>query len=188
MPDKFENLSVVMYRTGKAGCILFTLLDSFASSLRDQPVKVEVNYQWGYTRLGMGDRSTPMILATELWTLTHNEWQIYPKQANETRADGTVCHDTFGTADEFQQMCIHEFAIIPEKYLIAAFRGSSINSQLDRGRLLQYSAWTGRKKLSGPLYRPGLRFSRGIQCPEGSQVSSYTQTKLHTSSMSVGRT
>jgi hypothetical protein len=84
------------------------------------------------------------MLATELWTLTHDEWKIYLKQAHETRADGTVSHDTFGTADEFQQMCIHEFAVIPEKYLIAAFRGSSINSQLDRGRLLQYFAWTGQ--------------------------------------------
>jgi hypothetical protein len=110
--------------------------------LRDQPVKVEVNYHGGYTHLGMGDRYTPMMLATELWSLTHNEWQIYPKQAHETRADGTVCHDTFRTADEFQQMCIHEFAVIPEKYLIAAFRGSSINAQLDRARLLQYFAWT----------------------------------------------
>jgi hypothetical protein len=153
MPDKFENLSVVMYRTGKAGYILFTLLDSFASSLRDQPVKVEVNYQWGYTRLGMGDRYTPMMLATELWTLTQNEWQIYPKQAHETRADGTVCNDTFGTTDEFQQMCIHEFAVILEKYLIAAFRGSSINSQLDRGRLLQYFAW------SGQVIENGIAFS-----------------------------
>jgi hypothetical protein len=56
MPDKIENLSVVMYRTGKAGYILFTLLDSFAPSLRDQPVKVEVNHRGGYTRFGMGDR------------------------------------------------------------------------------------------------------------------------------------
>jgi hypothetical protein len=101
----------------------------------------------------MGDRYTPMMLATELWTLTQNEWQIYPEQAHETRADGTVCHDTFRTADEFQQMCIHEFAVIPEKYLIAAFRGSSINSQLDRGRLLQYFAWTGQ------VIEDGIAFS-----------------------------
>jgi hypothetical protein len=102
MPDKFENLSVVMYRTGKAGYILFTLLDSFASSLRDQTVKIEVNDRGGYTSLGMGDRYTLMMSATELWTLTHNEWQICPKQAYETRADGTVCHDN-GTAEEFHQ-------------------------------------------------------------------------------------
>jgi hypothetical protein len=56
MPEIFENLSVVTYRTGNAGYILFTLIDSFADSLRDQPVKVEVSYQWGYTRLGMGYR------------------------------------------------------------------------------------------------------------------------------------
>jgi hypothetical protein len=40
MPEAFENLSVVTYRTGKEGPILFTLLNSFANSLRDQPVKV----------------------------------------------------------------------------------------------------------------------------------------------------
>jgi hypothetical protein len=136
MHEIFKNLSVVAYRTGKAGYILFTLLDSFANSLRDQPVKVEVENEWGYTRIGMGDRYTPMMLATELWTLTQNDWQIYPKPAHETRADGTVCHRSFVTADEFEQTFIHDFAVIPEKLLAAAPRGSAIRSQLDQGSLL----------------------------------------------------
>jgi hypothetical protein len=141
MPETFQNLSVVAYRTGKAGYILFTPLDSFANSLRDQPVKVEVEYEWGYTRIGMGNRYTPMLLATELWTLTQNDWQIYPKPAHETRADGTVCHRTFRTADEFEQTFVHDFAVIPEKFLAAAPRGSAVRSQLDQGSLLQYFAW-----------------------------------------------
>jgi hypothetical protein len=45
MPEVFEVLSVITYRNGKAGYIVFTLLDSFADGLRDQPVKVEVEYQ-----------------------------------------------------------------------------------------------------------------------------------------------
>jgi hypothetical protein len=55
MPETFQSLSVITYRTGKAGYILFTLLDSFANSLRDHPVKVEVEYECGYTRIGMGE-------------------------------------------------------------------------------------------------------------------------------------
>jgi hypothetical protein len=90
-----------------------------------------------------------MMLATELWTLTHNQWHIYPKQAHETRADGTVCHDIFETAEEFQQLDIHEFSDIPEKFLAAAFRGSSITSHFDKGRLLQYSAWAGQVAETG---------------------------------------
>jgi hypothetical protein len=95
MPNAFEGMSVVTYRNGKAGHVLFTLLDSFANSLRDHPVKVEVEYQWGYTRIGMGDRYTLRMSATELWSFTRNDWQVYPEPAYQTRADGTVCHRTF---------------------------------------------------------------------------------------------
>jgi hypothetical protein len=66
IPEKFEGLSVISYRTGKAGYILFTLLNSFAHSLNDQPVRVEVEYDLGYTRIGTGDRYTERILGSEL--------------------------------------------------------------------------------------------------------------------------
>jgi hypothetical protein len=74
MPEVFEEISVVTFRNGKSGYILFTLLNSFSSSLRDQPVKVEVEYRGGYTRIRMCDRYTLRMLATELWTLTRNDW------------------------------------------------------------------------------------------------------------------
>jgi hypothetical protein len=141
MPETFENLSVVTYRTGNAGYILFTLTSSFADSLRDQPVKVEVSHQWGYTRLGMGDRYTLRMLASELWTLTRNDWQAYPRAANQTRADNTVCHTSTSTAESFHQAFIDSFADPPPKVLVGIPRGSSIKNQLDQGLLLQYVAW-----------------------------------------------
>jgi hypothetical protein len=140
MPEAFENLSVVTYRTGNAGYILFTLFDSFADSLRNQPTKVEVCYQWGYTRIGMGDRYTLRMLAMELWTLTRNDWQVYPRAANQTRADNTVCHESTTTAESFHQAFIDSFADPPPKVLVGAARGSSIRNQLDQGLPLQYIA------------------------------------------------
>jgi hypothetical protein len=95
MPEFFEGLSVTATRNGREGRILFTHINSYHNSLRDQPVKVEVSYRWGYTRIGMGDRYTLMMLANELWVLTHNKWDVYPKQPHQTRADGTICHETF---------------------------------------------------------------------------------------------
>jgi hypothetical protein len=152
MPGTFDGLSVITYRNGKAGHILFTLLDTFANSLKDQPVKVEVEYRWGYTRLGMGDRYTLRMLATELWALTRNDWQVYPGPARETRADGTVCHDTFDNADKFHQTFIDDFAAIPEKVLVGTPRGSAIRSQLDQGRLLQNFAWAGQAIETGVAF------------------------------------
>jgi hypothetical protein len=49
MPEMFDEMSVITFRNGKAGYILFTLLNSFANSLRDQPVKVEVEFHGVYT-------------------------------------------------------------------------------------------------------------------------------------------
>jgi hypothetical protein len=143
MPETFENLSVVTYRTGEAGYILFTLFDSFAESLKRMPVKVEVTYQWGYTRIVSGDRFTLRMLATELWELTRNDWQVYPRAARETRVDGTVVHSSTDTAESFHQTFIDSFAEAPPKVLVGNPRGSAIKSHLDQAILLQYFAWTG---------------------------------------------
>jgi hypothetical protein len=144
MPETFKGLSVTTYRTGEAGYILFTLLNSFADSLRDQPVKVEVNYHWSYTRIGMGDRYTLRMLATELWTLTRNDWQVYPRSARETRADGTVVHDSSDTSESFRQTFLDSFAEAPPKVVVGTPRGSSIKSPIDQALLLQYFAWAGQ--------------------------------------------
>jgi hypothetical protein len=144
MPESFGNLSVVTYRTREAGYILFTLLDSFADSLKNQPVKVGVTYQWGYTRIGMGDRYTLKMVAMELWALTRNDWQIFPTAASETKADGTICHDSTGDSESFCQAFIDSFAEIPPKVLAGTPRGSSIKSQIDQALLFQYFAWAAQ--------------------------------------------
>jgi hypothetical protein len=141
MPTTFTGLSMVTSRNGKEGRILFTLIDSYADSLRDQPVKAQVTYFRGYTRIGMRDRYTLMMLASELWTLTRNNWEIYPMQAIQTKADGTICHGTYDNPDDFQSAGINSFALIPEKVLAATPRGTSIRVVLDQAHLLQYFAW-----------------------------------------------
>jgi hypothetical protein len=152
MPTQFEGLSMITSRNGKEGRILFTLLDSFGSSLKDQPVKVEVEYQRGFTRIGMGDRYTLRMLVTELWALTQNRWGIYPGPAYQTRADGTACHRTFSTADEFHQDFLDDMLTPPEKVLSGTPRGSEIRNQLDRPRLLQYFAWAGQNIETGVAF------------------------------------
>jgi hypothetical protein len=152
MPEMFEEMSVVTRRNGKASYILFTLLNSFANSLRDQPVKVEVEYHGGYTRIGMGDRYTLRMLATELWKLTRNDSEVYPDLPYQTRADGTVCHSTFDSAEKFRQSFLDDFANAPEKVLVGASRGSAIRNPLDQGRLLQYFAWAGQEIMTGVAF------------------------------------
>jgi hypothetical protein len=127
IPPAVQGMSVITYRDGKAGYVLFTLLDSFATSLKSQPIKVEVEYQWGYTRIGMGDRYSLMMLANELWSLTRNAWDVYPAFPYQTRADGTVCHKCLGSAQEFRQIAIEELTDTPEKVLSGTPRGSIIS-------------------------------------------------------------
>jgi hypothetical protein len=152
MPEMFDEMPVIPYRNGKAGDILFTLLNSFANSLRGQPVKVEVEYHGGYTRIGMGERYSLRMLAMELWKLTRNDWEVYPEPAYQTRADGTVCHKTFDSADKFHQSFVDDFAAIPEKVLVGTPRGSAIRCRLDQGRLLQYFAWAGQEIMTGVAF------------------------------------
>jgi hypothetical protein len=104
IPEEFEGLSVTSRRNGKAGYVLFTLLDSFSSSLDDLPVKVEIEYHLGYTRIGMGDRHTPRI-------------------------DGTICHGTTDNPESLRQAFINSFADPPENFLVGGPRGATIRCQ-----------------------------------------------------------
>jgi hypothetical protein len=109
-------------------------------------MKAEVFYRWGYTRIGMPDRYTLRMLATELWALTENDWGIFPKPPILTRADGTIQHETFETAAEFHQTFLdslgdYEF---PPKVLVGTPRGSVIENHADQVCLLQYFAHAGQ--------------------------------------------
>jgi hypothetical protein len=99
----------------------------------------------------MGDRYTLMMLANELWSLTHSNWNVYPALPYQTRADGTVCHKCL-SSDEFHQLPIDEFFEAPEKVLVGTPRGSFIRNPLDQGRLLQYFAWAGQAIETGVAF------------------------------------
>jgi hypothetical protein len=93
------------------------------------------------------------MLATELWTMTRNDWQVYPATAYQTRADGTVCHKTVGSAAEFHQVFVDDFAEVPEKVLAGTPGGAFIRNPRYQGRLLQYFA------RAGPDIEMGVAFS-----------------------------
>jgi hypothetical protein len=101
MPDTFTNLSMRTYRSGEAGYILYEPLDSFAGNLTDMPVRVQMEYEWGYTKLGMGESYTQRMLAAEFWTLTHNAWNIFPESSFARDIDGTIRHHVSNDSNKF---------------------------------------------------------------------------------------
>jgi hypothetical protein len=111
-----------------------------------------VEYRGGYTRIGMGDRYTLRMLATELWSLTQSDWQVYPACAYQTRSYGAGCHKTFDSSTEFHQTVLDDFATAPEKVLVGTPRGSAIRCPLDQNRLLQYFAWAGQEIQTGVAF------------------------------------
>jgi hypothetical protein len=139
MPDTFENLSVRTYRDGKAGYILFELLDSFATSLMDRPCRVQIEYEYGYTRLGIGEGYTLRVLAQEFWALTKNDWNLYPKSSHERLIDGTICHLTSHSPESFHNALeVDRIDPPPVKIQEDGGRGTSINASTDQASLLRY--------------------------------------------------
>jgi hypothetical protein len=92
----------------------------------------------------MCERYTLSMLAMEMWDLTQNYWQFFPRAANQTRADETVCHDSTDSAESFRQAFIDSFAEAPPKVLPGTPRGSTVKSPLDQTLLFQYFAWAGQ--------------------------------------------
>jgi hypothetical protein len=78
LPGSFVDVSVTTSRSGNASYILFEPDDNFAGRPSEMPIKVRISYNNGYTIIGMGDRYTLQMLATEFWTLTHNAWDMFP--------------------------------------------------------------------------------------------------------------
>jgi hypothetical protein len=55
MLDTFSNLSVGAFRDRRAGYILYEPLDSLEGNLTDMPVRVQIEYHYGYAKLEMGE-------------------------------------------------------------------------------------------------------------------------------------
>jgi hypothetical protein len=142
MPDTCENLSVRTYRDGKAGYILFEQLDSFTMSLTDMPCRIHMEYEYGFTRLGIGEAHTLRMLAQEFWGLTRNDWSLYPNPSHARMVDGTICHRTTNNPSSFHDsLSVDRIDEPPIKVQEDGGRGTSINSAADQASLLRYWAW-----------------------------------------------
>jgi hypothetical protein len=151
MPEVLEGLSVKTYRDGKAGSVLFEPLDSLGGNMTDMPVRVRIEYDYGYTRLGMGEGYTLRMLAQEFWALTHNSWDLHAGVSVAREIDGTIRHGTTNNAASFHNSLSTDFIVEPPaKIQEDQGRGTSINSKEDQARLLQYWAWASWWNPAGP--------------------------------------
>jgi hypothetical protein len=130
--------------------ILFEPLDSWARSLADQPVQVQIEYRYGHTRFGMGGQYTMRMLASEFWGLTRNDWRVYPKIPVARLPDGTIRHETTDDAKSFQAAFdVDLISEPPVRIQEDAGRGTDINCAQDRARMLQYLAWAQQSISAG---------------------------------------
>jgi hypothetical protein len=54
-------------------------LDSLAGNMKDMPVRVQIEYHYGYAKLGMGEGYTQRMLAQEFSALAHNDWNFFAR-------------------------------------------------------------------------------------------------------------
>jgi hypothetical protein len=142
-PNTFTNLSVQTPRTGEAGYILYEPLDGLAGKITEMQLRVQIGYDYGYTKLGMGDSYTLGMLAAEFWTLTHNAWNMSPEASTERDIDGTILHKVSQDSGRFHNsLPIDQMDVPPVKIQEDNGRGTAINHAEDQARLLQYWAWS----------------------------------------------
>jgi hypothetical protein len=102
MPLLIEGASVQTWKDGRSGYILFTPRDCLTVPVGAMEVQVIIEYDQGYTRVGMGNAYTMNMLAEEFLTLTQDQWKIYPLNGYRRLTDGTVFHRVTGDRDIFQ--------------------------------------------------------------------------------------
>jgi hypothetical protein len=108
-------------------------------------VQAIIDYDQGYTRVGMGNAYTIQMLADEFLTVTQNQWRIYPLNGHRRLTDGAVVHGVTNDYDIFRAAAAdHELQKLPPKILEERGRGTQIMSVEDQGKLLQYWAHYGR--------------------------------------------
>jgi hypothetical protein len=133
MPGRLIGLPVRACRDGHAGYILYEPVDRLAANLTDQPIRVQIECQYGFAKLGIGDRYTLRMLAQEFWALARNEWLPYPGVGFARLTDGTIPHSTTSDPVSFQgAMRVDLMAEPPVKIRENAGRGTVINSGVDQ--------------------------------------------------------
>jgi hypothetical protein len=90
----------------------------------------------------MAESYTLRMLAMEFWALTHNDWDPCPKFQFQTEQDSLIRHGTSESEGDFQVALATDVIEKATAKVLAGPRGTMINSQLDRDRLLQYCEWS----------------------------------------------
>jgi hypothetical protein len=105
-------------------------------------VQVLIEYQLGYTRIGMGNTYTIKMLADEFEAVTQGLWGIYPLNGYRRLTDGSVVHGVTNDRDLYWAAAADQtIQVCPPKILEERGRGTPITNQEDPGKLLQYWAY-----------------------------------------------
>jgi hypothetical protein len=96
--------------------------------MSDQPNMVQIEYESGYARLGMGDRYTIRMLKHEFCALIGDDWSLYPALAYRRVTDGSIFHHSISEYDEIRSAVANNLPFdLPEKYQEDAGTGTEIN-------------------------------------------------------------
>jgi hypothetical protein len=95
-------------------------------------LRVIIEYDDGYMKVGMGEAYTIRMLSNEFWELTRRTWEFGPALPIRREIDGTVVH---GITWDWREPT--------PKILEERGRGTLIRNLKSQGKLLQYWAWAG---------------------------------------------
>jgi hypothetical protein len=142
MPDSVSSVSVMTWKDGKAGYILFTPSDMIATKMADSETKALIEYELGYMKEDVPNTYTLQMLCDDFSFLTNGTWDIYPANAYRRTIDGTIVHNC--TTDYRTGQLLRSAAEVtepPMRIIEDRGRGSEINNVTDQGKLLQYMGW-----------------------------------------------
>jgi hypothetical protein len=81
----------------------------------DQPIQIQIAYDYGHARLGMGEAYSMRMLAIEFWALMQNDWSLYHKESSESLPNGTIGHETMTNGEEFHAGAVDIIAAPPAR-------------------------------------------------------------------------
>jgi hypothetical protein len=95
--------------------------------------RIRLGYDYGYTKIGMGERYTLAMLAAEFWQLTHNSWNMFPEPSTERDLDGTIVHKISNDSARFyNSLPIDEMDVPPIHIQEDIARGTAANPSRHR--------------------------------------------------------
>jgi hypothetical protein len=98
---------------------------------------VQIEYESGYARIGMGDTYTITMLKNEFCALIGDDWGICPSLAYRRLLDGTIRHHTTKKFEEVKDaLAINIGFDLPPKIQTEVARGTEIVLRTDQLRVL----------------------------------------------------